>query len=501
MSTTYRPIPGPASLPPGNGVARRPGVLSVVLPLLILIAPGLREARAQEGLSFERAFTGGTMRVDYFHSGTAGEEHVSLDRVRQEGPWPGRRAALLDTLARAKYMFRVFDLATQQPLYSGGFASIYGEWEITGEAAGGVWRTFHESVRFPYPAREIQFVILKRTPEGAYDPIFSTVIDPNSRFVNRDPLRSDLEVWNVVENGPPEEKVDVVILADGYTRGERTKFHRDVERLVEALFRPEPFRSRRDDFNVRAVDVVSADSGIDDPREGIFHRNALESSFNSFDSDRYVLSFANRAIREAAATAPYDCILIFCNTSKYGGGGIYNLYATTAVDNVWAEYLLTHEFGHSFAGLGDEYYTSSVAYLEEESRVERPEPNITTLSDPERLAWRGLVDEDTPLPTPWSKTEYESLMADYRERRSALLEADATPEELNALSLENAEQAGALLAGNRYAERVGAFEGAGYVAEGLYRPAVDCRMFRRGLAPYCPVCRRAIERRIDFLTR
>ncbi|HNC49516.1 MAG TPA: M64 family metallopeptidase, partial [bacterium] len=311
---------------------------------------------------FDAYFTGQTMRFDYYHSGTAKEEHISPDEYRIEGVWPGSKTVLLDETGLGKYLFEVSDVASGKLLYTRGFASIYGEWETTGEAAKGVWRSFHESQRFPEPKNAVKLTLKKRGADNRFASFYETTIDPKSRFVNRAPAVKNGEVWSVFENGDPSQKVDLLILSDGYTAGEKNKFHADVERLVKVMFETEPFKSRKKDFNVRAMDVASAQSGISNPRKDIWRKSALGLSFNSFDSDRYVLTYENKSLRETAANAPYDALILLANDRKYGGGGIFNLWATVTADAEPAAYVFVHEFGHSFAGLGDEYYTSPVSY-------------------------------------------------------------------------------------------------------------------------------------------
>ena len=91
-------------------------------------------------------------------------------------------------------------------------------------------------------------------------------------------------------------------------------------------------------------------------------RFAVGATYDAFGSERYVLTFDNRALRKVAQFAPYEFIEILANNRTYGGGGIFNLYSTVAVDNAFANYVFVHEFGHHFAGLADEYYTSDVSY-------------------------------------------------------------------------------------------------------------------------------------------
>jgi hypothetical protein len=451
--------------------------------------------------SFDDQFTGATLRVDLFHTGNATTEFVTLDRVRVEGAWPGSRTQLLDRTNLGKYFVEVVDLETQETLYSRGFATIYGEWETTGPAAAGEMRTIAEAVRIPEPRRPIQIRLRKRAGDQSFREIWQTTIDPTSRHVARAEIQ-ERPVWAVFENGDPAVKVDLLILGDGYAADEMEKYRVDVERMAGHLFAHEPFASRKSDFNVRAIDTPAPLSGISRPRSGVFRDTPLGTSYNSLDSERYVLTLDDRAWRDIAAAAPYDSVIILVNNEKYGGGGIYGLYATAAVDSGFAPYLMVHEFGHSFAGLGDEYYTSDVAYEDFQGEMTEPwEPNITALNDPEHLKWGDLVADGTPLPTPWEKTSYEEASLVYQEKRRELRAGGAPETAVEELFHEVQREMTARLGAEEFAGKVGAFEGASYQAEGLYRPRVDCIMFTRNEVGFCPVCSRAIEEVIDLYAR
>lgn len=477
---------------------RKTGLWAALLtmPLLLVAAGG-----SHPPMTFEEDFAPRTMRVDYYHSGTASEEHVALDRVVADGEWAGSRTQLVDPVNYGLYQFEVRDLESNRLLYSRGFSSVFGEWKTTPEAKQR-WGTFHESLRFPWPKRPVQVTLRVRGGDGLWREIWTTAVRPDSRAVNKADLASRGTVWSVLENGAPAEKVDLLILGDGYTAAEMEKFHADAKRLSGELFTVEPFRSRRADFNVRAIDLPSSETGISRPHAGIFRRPPLATHFSTFDSERYVLTFDNRTLRDVASAAPYDFLVILVNERTYGGGGIYNDQTTVAASNGFARYLFIHEFGHHFAALGDEYYTSDVAY--ETGAAEKPEPwepNITALHDPKQLKWRDLVTPGVPLPTPWNKVEFEKLsIANQAERRK--LRAEGAPEEkLEALFREEQEKMTKLLASSAHAGKVGAFEGAGYEAKGLYRPSTDCIMFTRDEVGFCAVCRRAINRMIDAYTR
>ena len=387
-------------------------------------------------------------------------------------------------------------------LYSRGFASIYGEYETTGPAHQGIWGSVHESQRYPEPKQPVRLVLKKRQPDGTFATFHTTEVDPQSRFVDRSVIAPRGKVWSLFENGPPAVKVDFLVLGDGYTKKELKQFHKDVERLMGILFNTEPYRSRKDDFNVWAIDVPAAESGISNPRKGVWRDNPLGCSYNSMDSDRYVLTYANRAVRDISAQAPYDAVVILVNDRKYGGGGIFNLYTTAATQSNQAPYLIVHELGHSFGGLADEYYTSPTAYEEfNPPGVEPWEPNITALLDPTRLKWWHLMESDTPVPTPWGKAAYDSASYAYQEKRTALREAGASEEAMEELFAEVKSITQPMLEADEYYGKVGAFEGAGYEPVGLYRPEIDCIMFSRNRSAFCRVCAEAIERVIDLYVK
>ncbi len=448
---------------------------------------------------FDDHFTGRTLRFDYFHSGTAGEEHVSLDRLRLEGDWPGRRSHLIDDADLGKYRFSVVDPGSGATLFATGFSSIYGEWETTGEARGGTWRTLHESQRFPEPKRPVELVLEKRTAQGDFAEIHREAIDPASRFVDRSPIPTLGEVWPVVEHGPPAEKVDLLVLGDGYAKEELEGYREDVRQVIDALFSFPPFSDRRTDFNVWAIDVASEHSGVTRPRSGFWNTTPVGLTYNSFDSERYMLSFENRRMRDLAAQAPYDALILIANSDKYGGGGIYNLYSTAAAKSGQMAYLIVHEFAHAFAGLGDEYYTSSVSYEDfNAGGVEPWEPNITALLDPDNLKWADLATPGIPLPTPWNQPDYDETSLAFQKVRSELRAGGASEARMDEYFAEVAATTAPMLEAEKYHGDVGAFEGASYEARGLYRPSVDCIMFSRNPDHFCPVCAAAVERVIDL---
>jgi hypothetical protein len=441
-----------------------------------------------------------TMRVDFFHTGNRAVEMFSLDQVVLEPLlFPGNMLQPIDSTFRGKYAFAVVNPDSGGIAWSRSFSSIYGEWETTGEARD-INRTFHESLRFPAQSRPFDVVVSKRGEQNKFEEVWRARIEPEDYLVHQESAAYADHVIAIEENGDPAQKVDLLILGDGYTAPEMEKFLAKATEMTEILFAASPFKERRSDFNVWALAPPSAESGISRPSTGIYRDTPLGTSYDAFRGERYVLTYDNKSFRRVASSVPYDFVEILTNTEIYGGGGIYGLYGTTAADSEWGPYVFVHEFGHHFAGLADEYYTSSVAYESPEHIEEPYEPNVTALMDPSKLKWRYLVGEQTPLPTPWPKEEYEKHSLAYQAKRTKMREANVPESEMNALFQENQDFVENLFSKVEYRNQTGAFEGGNYQAEGIYRSALNCIMFTR-TKDFCAVCSAAIEEVIDEYTK
>jgi hypothetical protein len=413
--------------------------MKAIVPALVLMAgisPAFRAAAgtqrdAQATASSTRELQ--TMRIDYMHRGGPAGESVRFDGVLADGVWAGSATKLIDDTNLGEYFFEVVDLESGRPLFSRGFSSIYAEWETTAEAKTRN-RSFHESLRFPWPSGPVRVTLKKRSTENIFRDLWSTSIDPRS--VNPRTAAPRGRVTMLLENGPAPRKVDLLLISDGYAADELPKFRLAAERLIQALLAMEPFRGRRSDFNVRLLERPGAPAAVE---------------FNVFGIERYALWYDNRALRNIASGAPYDVVGILMDEEKYGGGGIFNQQFTVAADSKQSEYVFIHELAHHLAGLADEYVGNVTYETGSPQRVEPWEPNLTALLAPATLKWRDLVDAGTPVPTPVA-----------------------------------------------YAGKVGAFEGGGYESRGVYRPEVDCLMGSRTSVPFCRVCQRAISRAIDL---
>jgi hypothetical protein len=441
---------------------------------------------------FSRLFTGRTIRIDTTHGGHRGAEWVRVDDVSREGTWSAGRPSSTST-ELGDYRCRLRGIETGDVLFTCGYSSFFDEWRSTNAARPGEERSFSESLRIPEPQTNTGLTIEGRTGNGTFRTLLDTVLSPDKV---RDAVpHPAAEIIDVSVRGNPAICVNLLFVAEGYVERERNKFLSDVERISDLLFQIEPYKSTRSAFSMRGLFAASKESGISDPTQGRHVETFLGASFDVFGIARYMLTFENQRLRQAASHTAYDCLIVLCNCDTYGGGGVFNQYACVAADALHSQYLIAHELGHSFAGLADEYYTSLVTYDTGQGLSCEPwHRNVTLERDRATLKWGHLVDLDVPLPTPWEQQRYDELAAQVRTSTDS-------NEETSPRGRNLAEQMTVLLEGNRYYGRVGAFQGALYRPAGAYRPEVDCLMFSRSHTRFCRVCCQAIEERIAELTQ
>ena len=402
---------------------------------------------------FNKYFYNKTLRMDYYHSGNDTSESYAFDELIQEPYWGGSEVNLVDTFNYGNYYVKVFNVKNDSLLYSRGYSTLFREWQTTDEAKK-INRSFSESVVIPYPKENVRIELYSRNWDGVFQKKFSYEVDTNDYFIKHD-RRLVYPAFDVQVTGSPAQKVDIVILPEGYTKAEMGKFIDDCRKFVKNFFTFAPYTDNRDKFNFRAVLAPSKDSGTDIPAEGVWKSTILNTSYYTFNSERYLMTMDDKSVRDLAANAPYDQIYILVNSKKYGGGAIFNYYNVAVNSNVKAAKILIHEFGHGFAGLADEYYDDQTAYGKFYNlNIEPWEPNITTLQHFDKK-WKHLVKPATPIPTPAKK---------------------------------------------KYRNTVGAFEGGGYEPKGMYRPKQDCLMKTFKGDRFCPACQEAIQRMINFYT-
>ena len=423
--------------------------MKFLILVLLLIGPAISNAQ----INFNHYFNDHSMRFDFLLGGNSREEKVYPEQIKKEPFWAGSKKNLTDSFNYGNYRFRVFDEKSDSLIFSKGFSTLFEEWQSTAEAKE-IDKTFYQTAIFPFPKTKIRLEIDSRQWEGNYKTIYKTVIDPDNYFI-LDEKPAKFETFEVLNNGKPENKVDIVILAEGYTISEMDKFKNDVKRVTQYLFNEEPFKSEKEKFNVRAVLTPSLESGTDVPGEHIYKNTCFNSTFYTFDVSRYLTTSDMRPILDAAALVPYDHIYVLVNTERYGGGGFYNFVSVCTADNTLTKEVFVHEFGHGFAGLGDEYYNSEVAYEDYYNlKVEPWEPNLTTLVDFDSK-WKKMMDKNLEIPTP--------------------------------RNFKNSNT-------------IGAYEGGGYMSKGIYSPFIDCRMKSNNAGSFCPVCNEAIKKVIKYYT-
>ena len=430
--------------------------LLLIIPCLLSAQDKASPAPAVSHLpgQFDEYFLNKTLRIDYFLAGNSTEENVFFREMREEPYWGGPHADLTALMNTGTYRYILIDSASGKLLFAKGFSSLFQEWRGTPEAKQ-IRRAFPMVATMPFPKKTMNFLIEKRSYEtGMFETMYEMKLRPDDYFILKDSIHR-LKVEKIKYSGAPEDHVDVAFMAEGYTEAEMPKFIEDARSLCDYFMSVEPYSSFGDKFNFYAIMSPSDESGVTIPGKELYVNTNIHSSFYTFDMDRYLTSFDTRAIYDIAANVPSDAIFVIVNSKRYGGGGFYNHYCEGTIDNQYSRIVAVHEFGHSFAGLGDEYYTSDVTYSDFYNlKVEPWEPNLTTNVD-FASKWKSMVPDSVPIPTPRLQ---------------------------------------------KYKDVTGMFEGGGYLGKGVYSPGMDCRMKSNEAQGFCPVCRQAIIRMIRYYT-
>jgi hypothetical protein len=399
---------------------------------------------------FAQYFEDNTLRVDYYLSGNKTSEQVILAQNSKLKGWAGASKLTAQPVIKGNYRYNVTDSASGKFLYSNGFSGLFNEWQTTEEAAR-MQRSFYHVALVPFPRATIKVTFQKyQINTGQFTTLYEWYVNPSDYFiVTEQPIKTK---YTLISGNGNKANIDIAFLAEGYKATEMKKFRADAARIWNYITTIEPFKSYASKFNIYAVESVSEQSGTDIPGKGIYVNTVLSSSFYTFDVERYLTVPDIKAMHNFAAAVPYEHLFVLINSTKYGGGGFYNFYCSTTTNHELSLKVAIHEFGHSFAGLADEYYASEVAYSDFYNvKVEPWEPNITTLVNFESK-WKNMINDTVPVPTPRI---------------------------------------------NKYNNVVGVFEGGGYLEKGIYSPVQDCRMKSNQPPGFCPVCRKAIEQTIQ----
>ena len=405
---------------------------------------------------FENYFLDRALRLEMLQVGNSREFITTVQSYAEESCWPEYPDHLITPFPYGKFMIRVHDAASGTLLFTRGFDTLFAEYATTKPALEGIQRVFETTIRIPMPKAAIKLSIDHRQRDNSYRTVLSQHLDPSDTRIRRESTSNVDEVIQIQKSGVPQECVDIVFLAEGYTASQKGEFEQDVARMTEHLFRVEPFQTNQSRFNVCGVFRPSEESGTDNPNKSEFRNTALNSSFNTLDIDRYLLVEDNHRMHQMAARVPYDAIVVLVNTTTYGGGSICLDYCVCSSDSALSEMVFVHELGHGLAYLADEY-VGNVSYNDiYPENIEPVEPNITRQLDPALIKWKSRLTPGIPLPTQIGTADRKSRV-------------------------------------------VGAFEGAGYLSKGLYRSQQDCLM---GSADpkehFCAACQDAISKTIDF---
>lgn len=405
---------------------------------------------AQEFTAF---FEEKSLRMDYLFTGDATTQEISLDKLSSWEGWAGRKHRLGELPLEGNGQVEVSDEATGQIIYRTSFSSLFSEWLSTDEAQT-TRRSFEATFLVPYPKQSVKVKVSLLNARHEVMSAMTHRVDPKDILIHAMGQRITPHKY-LLKSGNPDRCVDVAICAEGYTADEMELFYKDAQVACDALFDHEPFKSMKSRFNIVAVASPSLDSGVSVPRLGEWKQTAFGSHFSTFYSDRYLTTLQVKSIHDALAGIDYEHIIILANTDEYGGGGIYNSYTLTTAHHPMFRPVVVHEFGHSFGGLADEYfYDNDVMTDTYPLDIEPWEQNITTQVNFDSK-WKDMLPKGTPNPTPINQKE-------------------------------------------KYP--VGVFEGGGYSAKGIYRPAYNCRMRTNENPEFCPVCQRALRRLIEFYT-
>lgn len=412
--------------------------------------------------NFQKYFTDATLRLDYIFSGGAKSQHIALDELCRIPRWYGKRSRLSELPVEGNGQITVRDHHTHEVIYRNSFSTLFQEW-CTYDEAKTIEKAFQNVFLVPFPRNVVDVTVDLRNNRRQVTTTFTHTVDPADILI-RHIGGQEVTPYKTLQQAADTTKcIRIAFVAEGYRQQEMSAFIADCNTAVEALFAHEPFKSRRNRFNIIAVEAPSLDSGTSEPSKGVWKNTALHAHFDTFYSDRYLTTLHLKDLHNWLAGTPYEHIIVLVNTEKYGGGGILNSYNLSMTHNKYFKQVVVHEFGHSFAGLADEYAYDAEPIEMYPTDVEPWEANITTLVN-FKSKWADMVRKGTLIPT-------------------------KQPTDLDRPGAKTKDW------------RIGVYEPAGYTAKGVYRPYPDCRMRTNATPNFCPVCQRAITRVIDFYTK
>lgn len=407
---------------------------------------------AANAQTFGTYFKDSTLRIDYIFAGNSASQNIYVDKLNMLPRWYGKRQRLAEIPVEGNGQITVRSHKTGKIIFRNSFSTLFQEW-LSYDEAKTARKSFQNSFLIPMPNDTVDVTVDLKNNRRNITATLTHLVVPSDILIRHIGFSHVTPYVTLQKAKDTTRCIHIAYVAEGYRKDEMHTFLNDAKIAMEALFEHEPFKTLRDKFNIIAVKSPSIDSGTSEPSRGIWKNTALHSHFDTFYSDRYLTTLSINDLHDIMAGTPYEHLIVLVNTDKYGGGGILNSYNLSMTHHPAYRSVVVHEFGHSFAGLGDEY-----AYEQEQipmypHDIEPWEPNLTTLHNFHNK-WEKMIDKGTPIPTPPTKN----------------------------------------------LQKIGVFEGAGYSLKGVYRGQQDCRMRTNEYPEFCAVCKDAIERLIKFYT-
>lgn len=406
--------------------------------------------------TFKQYFEDKTLRINYLHIGNKYQEKIEFATFVVNKGWYGTRSALIDPYQYGDLLVEVFDFNSKNLIYSRSYSCLFTEYRTTERGETEIAK-MEECVNIPLPKSDFRIRISsfdrKRVPTILKD----TILNPIN--ISFEFAKKDNKVKNLHHGNSPKKAIDILLIPDGYSKNDKKVLKYDIKRFASYIMNCSPYKEMKKNVNVRAIMGYSEESGITQPQNGIHVKTLLNCTYNALDLDRYLMCPGVWNLHDVADDAPYDAIIIICNSDKYGGGGIYNFYCTVYNHGEYPDYVIVHEMGHLIGGLADEYYTSEVSVQDfYPAGTEPTEPNLTTLVDFDSK-WKDKIEAGTPIPTPEVKKDHPDF------------------------------------------NKIGVYEGGGYVSKGVYRPSLHCTMNSIIYNDFCPVCKETLENIIRYYSK
>ena len=410
--------------------------LRTISILTVCLVLGCMDAAAQR---FEDFFSDNTLRLDYVFAGDNKKQEIYVDALSQSPKWYGRRKRLAELPLQGNGRICMKDKATGTVIYRHSFSTLFQEWLSTDEAKQ-TRKAFENVFLVPFPLNTVDISIELNDYHNQTTCSLTHTVDPKDILIRQKGTKDVTPYTTIQQAADTTNCIHIAYVAEGYQEAEMELFIEDAKTATEALFNHEPFKTLQDRFHIVAVRSASEQSGASIPHDGLWLNTALGSHFDTFYSDRYLTTLHLKRLHDVLAGTPYEHIIVLVNTNQYGGGGIYNSYNLSYTRGKHFRPVVVHEFGHSFAGLGDEYEYGDAdpMYF---SDTEPWEPNLTTKHDFSKK-WGKLIEEG----------------------------------------------------------KASLYEGGGYLSKGVFRGSKDCRMRTNEVPEFCPVCQEAISKLIRFYT-